>query len=143
MSNLSRPAVLMAVVVVASLATACNRVMLPPEELAARVIMSQCPPGLPAPSVNEDPPLASLTVNVRVEPAVSPTTEVRLTLDGDANKTVLTMNAGEATQLTLKRGAYLIRAAIPGYVPIEGRAPLTAGCSATLTLVLKKPAILK
>jgi hypothetical protein len=33
-----------------------------------------------------------------------------------------------------------ILASLPGYTPVEGRAPLTAGCSATLTLTLKKPA---
>ncbi len=119
--------------------SACNRVIIPPEELAARAVMSTCPPGLPAPSPKEDPPLASLTVRVQSEPALPPGAEVSLRLGGDADKMTMRVNNTDATQLSLKKGVYLVTASAPGYVPVEGRAPVTAGCSATLTLVLKKP----
>jgi hypothetical protein len=118
---------------------ACNRTMIPPEELASRVIMSQCPPGIPAPTPKDAPPLASLTVTLRLEPAPPAGAEAIITLGGDADKSTLRVNPAEATQLSLTKGAYLIRASLPGYTTIEGRAPLTAGCSATMTLILKKP----
>lgn len=120
-------------------ASACNRVVIPPEELASRAVMSTCPPGLPAPSAKEDPPLASLTVRVQAEPALPAGAEVTLRLAGDADKTTLRVNPADATQMSLRKGVYLVTASVPGYTSVEGRAPVTAGCSATLTLMLKKP----
>lgn len=123
--------------------SACNRQYIDPAELAARAIVSPCPPGLPAPSPTAPLPNASLTVRVQVEPSVATGTEVSLRIDGETTRNTTTMDAAGSTQLSVPKGPYTVRASLPGYTTVEGLARLTAGCEATMTIVLKKPTTAK
>ena len=118
---------------------ACHRVPITDEEFAARVIMSTCPVGVAPAKRTDAPPNASLTVSLRIEPAVPAGTEVNLHLEGPFSRDNNRVDANAPARFDLPNGVYLVRASLPGYVSIEGRAPLTAGCDATMTLVMKKP----
>jgi hypothetical protein len=133
------PHALFLVAAIVSLA-GCNRAYIEPEELAARAIVSTCPPGLPAASPTVDPPLASLTVTLQIEPAVAAGTEATLRIDGETTRSGLAVDVSKATQLSVAKGVYTVRASLPGYTTVEGLARLTAGCNATMSLILKKPA---
>ncbi len=116
----------------------CRRVVLSSGEIASRVNMSACPPGVPAATVNDAPPLATLTVVLRTEPAVVAGTEASLRLDGETTRNSLRVDAALPQPFTLAKGVYVVRVSLPGYVGVEGRASLTAGCEATMTMVLRK-----
>lgn len=132
-------AVLVASSLCATMLSACHRVSVTPEEMASRVTVTTCPPGVVPAKPTDPPPSASLTVVVTTEPAVAAGTEVNLRLDGNTRSTVR-VDVTQPSQFSLERGVYLVRVSLPGYVTVEGRAPLTAGCEAKMTLLLKKGA---
>ena len=117
----------------------CRRVSIPSAEMASRVTMSACPPAAPLANPNDVPPLASLTITLRTEPPVAPGTEANLRLENEITKSSSRVDATLPQPFSLTKGVYLVRVTLPGYVGVEGRAPLTAGCEANMTLVLKKP----
>ena len=120
--------------------SACHQVPITQDELAARASVSTCPPGIVPAKLSSEPPNASLTVTLRLEPAVAAGTEAVLRLEGPFNRDNTHIDASAASRFDLPKGVYLVRATIDGYTSVEGRANLTAGCEATMTLLMKKPA---
>ncbi len=116
---------------------ACHRVSVPPVEMASRVIVTSCPPGLVPTKPTDAPSPASLTVTVRTEPQVAVGTEANLRLEGPNTRSTIRVDVTQPSNFDLEKGVYIVRVALPGYVTVEGRAPLTAGCVATMTLILK------
>ncbi len=129
---------LLALVVTGAL-SACVHRRLSPEEMAARVNVSTCPPGVPAKSPTEAPPPGNLTLTITTEPQVAEGTELTLRLDGETTRSSIRIDATKPTGYSLAEGVYVVRAGLPGYTGVEGRVVLTAGCEATMTMQLKKP----
>ena len=115
----------------------CHRAGLSGGEMASRVTTSVCPPGVAPASSAEGPPLATLTVTLRTEPPVAAGTEANLRLDGETTRNSLRVDASLPQPFTLAKGVYVVRVSLPGYVGVNGRATLTAGCEATMTMELK------
>lgn len=119
-------------------ASACHRVMIPQSELARRVTVSTCPPGV-APASDSDSLLpATLRVELTFEPAMAPGSEVALRLDGETTRSTIRIDPSQPTGFTVPKGVYLVRVSPAGYTGTEARVPLTAGCSATVTMLLKR-----
>ena len=116
----------------------CHRTVVSASEMAARVTVSTCPPGIAPASITDAPPLATLTVTLRSEPPVAVGTEASLRLDGETTRNSLRVDATLPQPFTLSKGVYVVRVSLPGYVGVEGRASLTAGCEATMTMDLKQ-----
>ena len=123
----------------ATMLAGCHRTVLSTGEMASRVTVSACPPGIAPATPTEAPPLATLTVTLRTEPAVAAGTEATLRLEGETTRNSLRVDATLPQPFTLSKGVYVVRVSLPGYVGVEGRANLTAGCEATMTMTLKKP----
>lgn len=118
---------------------ACARRRLSPEEMARRVTVSSCPPGVPAKTATELPPPGNLTLTITTDPPVAEGTELTLRLDGETTRSSIRIDATKPTGYTLTEGVYVIRAGLRGYTGVEGRVVLTAGCEATMTMQLRKP----
>lgn len=139
MNMTQRTSALVAVLGTSLALGACHRVSVSPEEMASRVAVSSCPPGV-VPAKPTDPlPPASLTVTVLAEPPLPAGTEVNLRLEGNTRSSVR-VDVTQPSHFSLEKGVYVVRVSVDGYVAVEGRAPLTAGCVATMKLTLKQPA---
>ncbi len=121
------------------LAGACRGSRVPAAEMASRVTVSTCPPGIAPANPNDQPPLATLTLNIVTEPAVAAGTEITLRLDGETTRSTVRVDPSMPSVFNLTRGVYVVRVSLPDYTRVEGRAVLTAGCEATMRLVLKRP----
>jgi hypothetical protein len=127
-----------AIMGMAATVAACRGARPSATEMASRVTVSACPPGVAPAKPTDLPPPATLTVNMVTEPAVAAGTELNLRLDGETTRSSIRVDATQPSSFTLAKGVYIVRVALPSYVGVEGRAVLTAGCSATMTLVLRK-----
>lgn len=122
----------------AALVVSCRGAKTSAADVASRVTVSACPEGVPPSKPGEAAPPATLTVNMVTEPAVAAGTELNLRLDGETTRSSIRVDATQPSGFTLAKGVYIVRVALSGYTGVEGRAVLTAGCSATMTLVLRK-----
>lgn len=122
-----------------SLAAACRGPGIPAAEMASRVTVSTCPPGVVPANPNDPLPPAKLTLTMVTEPAVAPGTEINLRLDGETTRSTVRVDPTLPSVFNLTKGVYVVRVSLPGYTGVEGRAALTAGCEATMRLVLKRP----
>jgi hypothetical protein len=118
--------------------TGCHRTVVSATELASRVTISACPPGIVPANTTDVPPFALLTVTMRTDPPVASGTEANLRLDGETNRNSFRVDPTVPQPYSLAKGVYIVRVSLPGYVSVEGRANLTAGCEATMTMDLKK-----
>lgn len=123
----------------AALAAACRGPGIPAAEMASRVTVSTCPPGVVPANPNDPLPPATLTLTIVTEPAVAPGTEINLRLDGETTRSTVRVDPTLPSAFNLTKGVYVVRVSLPGYTGVEGRASLTAGCEATMRLVLKRP----
>ena len=139
-SGFMRARTTIAAAMIVTVFTACHQVPITQDELAQRATVSPCPPGIAPAKPTDAPPNASLTVVLRLDPAVPAGTEAVLRLEGPFNRDNAHIDATAAARFDLPKGVYLVRATIDGYTSVEAPAPLTAGCEATMTLVMKKPA---
>jgi hypothetical protein len=122
-----------------AVATGCRGAKPSAADVASRVTVSVCPPGVAPATPKDEPPPATLTVNMVTEPAVAAGTELNLRLDGETTRSSIRVDATQPSLFTLAKGVYVVRVSLPGYTGVEGRATLTAGCTATMTLVLRRP----
>lgn len=118
--------------------SACHRVTVAQEELSRRVTVSACPPGVEAASSTDTLPSASLRVELTFDPAMAAGTEIPLRLDGETTRSTIRVDATQPIGFTLAKGVYVVRVQPQGYTGLEARVPLTAGCTATVTMLLKR-----
>lgn len=117
---------------------ACHRVVLSPAEIAQRVTVSPCPPGVEPASPNDSLPPGTLRVELTFEPAMPSGSEIALRLDGETTRSTIRVDPAQPIGFSLPKGVYLVRVSPAGYTGMEARVPLTAGCSATVTMRLKR-----
>lgn len=118
--------------------TACRRVSVATDELARRITITECPPGVEPASANDTVPLASLRVHLTFEPAITAGTEIPVRLDGETTRSTIRVDATQPIGFSLAKGVYVLRVQPNGYTGLEARVPLTAGCNATVTMLLKR-----
>lgn len=118
--------------------TACHRVSIPPSELARRVTVSPCPPDVVAASATDTLPSATLRVELAFEPAMEAESEVALRLDGETTRNTIRVDPTQPIGFSLAKGVYVLRVNPSGYTGVEARVILTAGCKATVTMLLKR-----
>ncbi|MBL0170676.1 MAG: hypothetical protein IPP90_08075 [Gemmatimonadaceae bacterium] len=116
----------------------CHRTVVSATELASRVTVSTCPPGIVPATITDAPPLALLTVTLRTVPPIAAGIDASLRLDGETTRNSLRVDPTLPQPFSLAKGVYVVRVSLPGYVGVEGRANLTAGCEATMTMELKQ-----
>lgn len=116
----------------------CRRVAVAPSELAKRVTISTCPPGIVPTDPNAPLATALLRVTFLVEPAVPDSTLMTIRLDGETTRSSIRVDPMQPMSFALQKGVYIVRTVLPGYTNVEGRVPLTAGCEATMSMIIRK-----